>query len=50
MQIQITFEPPHINPTLTSNLSAFKNQPGEVTTPPEDIFLRMSTMARKICL
>jgi len=31
-------KPFHINPTLTSKVSAFKNQPREVTTPLEHIF------------
>ncbi len=31
-------KPFHISPTLTSNLFVFKNQPREVTTPPEHIF------------
>jgi len=32
-------KPFHINPTLINKLSAFKNQPREVTTPPEHIFV-----------
>jgi hypothetical protein len=31
-------KPFHINPTLSNSLSTFKNQLGEVTTPPEHIF------------